>query len=133
VNVFEINTRNYYREHLREVDTDVNLDGLVANLEQTFKYTDPPLRRVKRHFDFPTLKKAGVYVIDFIGNGRSSRALIRKVRLHHLVRGTPAGQVFTVLDDSHRVVKDATLWLSGPEYPADERGAMLGPFRTDPT
>ena len=31
VKVFEINTRNYYRENLREVNTDINLDGLVAN------------------------------------------------------------------------------------------------------
>lgn len=132
VKVFEINTRNYYRDHQREVDTDVNLDGLVANLEETRDYTDPPLRRVTRHFDFPTLKKAGVYVIDFIGNGRSSRALVRKGRLHHLVHTSPAGQVFTVLDDSHHVVKDATLWLSGREYMPAGDGSILVPFSTDP-
>src|SRR5262249_26577582 len=46
VKVFEINTPNFYREHQREVDTDVNLDGLVANGEQTHAYAEPPLRRV---------------------------------------------------------------------------------------
>jgi hypothetical protein len=132
VKVFEINTQNYYREHQREIDTDVNLDGLVANFEKTYNYTEPPLRRVMQHFDFPTLSRAGVYVIDLIGNGRSSRALVRKGRLHHLLQTTPAGQLFTILDENHKPVKGATLWLSGHEYHAGKEGRISVPFSTNP-
>lgn len=132
VKVFEINTQNYYREQRREVDTDINLDGLVANIEQTHKYTDPPLRRIARKFEFPTLNKAGVYVIDLIGNGRSSRALVRKGKLQHLVETTPAGQLFTVLDENHKVVNEATLWLAGHEYKAGKEGPISVPFSTNP-
>ncbi len=132
VKVFEINTRNYYREHGREVDTDVNLDGLVANVEQTHTYNDAPLRRVPRSFEFPQLSKPGVYIVDFIGNGRSSRALIRKGRLRHLVRTGAAGQIFTILDEQGRQVKDATLWLAGHEYTAGEEGTINVPFSTSP-
>ncbi|HKI18360.1 MAG TPA: hypothetical protein VKA15_10790, partial [Isosphaeraceae bacterium] len=132
VKVFEINTQNYYREHQREVDTDINLNGLVANVEQTHNYADPPLRRITRRFEFPTLNKAGVYVIDLIGNGRSSRALVRKGRLYHLVQTTPAGQVFTILDEHHKQVKDATLWLAGHEYKTGKEGLINVPFSTNP-
>ena len=132
VKVFEINTRNYYREHQREVDTDVNLDGLVANVEQTHTYNDPPLRRVARKFEFPQLTKPGVYVVDFIGNGRSSRALIRKGRLRHLVRTGAAGQVFTILDEQGKQVKDASIWLAGHEYTAEKDGSIVVPFSTAP-
>jgi hypothetical protein len=132
VKVFEINTQNYYREHQREVDTDINLDGLVANVEQTHNYADPPLRRITRRFEFPTLNKAGVYVIDLIGNGRSSRALVRKGRLYHLVQTSAAGQVFTILDEHHKQVKDATLWLAGHEYQAGKEGLINVPFSTNP-
>ena len=59
VKVFEINTQNFYRTQQHEVDTDINLDGLVANAEQTLTYTDPPLRRLARHFEFATLEQAG--------------------------------------------------------------------------
>ena len=52
VKVFELNTLNFYRTQLREADTDVNLDGLVANTEQTHAYNEPPLRRVARRFEF---------------------------------------------------------------------------------
>ena len=46
--VFEINTFNYYQKTQREVDASINLDGLVANHELTHKYSENPLRRVRR-------------------------------------------------------------------------------------
>ncbi|NQU24829.1 MAG: hypothetical protein HQ567_26400 [Candidatus Nealsonbacteria bacterium] len=132
VKVFEINTQNFYRQNLAEVDTDVNLDGLVANEEKTYEYNDPPLRRVSRHFEFASLAKPGVYVVDFIGNGKSSRALVRKGRLHTLVRIGTAGHVFTVLDEANRKVPKATLYLAGHEYTAGKDGTITVPFSTNP-
>ncbi len=132
VKVYEINTVNFYRTHKREVDTDINLDGLVANTEQTQAYGEPPLRRVARRFEFPQLNRPGVYVIDFIGSGKSSRALVRKGRLRPIVAPSTAGHKVTVVDDADRPVKDATLWLGGQEYHADKDGAILIPFSTNP-
>lgn len=132
VKVFEINTKNYYRENKREVDTDISLDGLVANSETTHNYAEPPLRRMPRHFDFPQLTKPGVYVVDFIGGGKSSRALIRKGRLRPLVTTTTAGQSIVVVNDANQQVKDAAVWLSGQEYAANDKGAIMVPFTTQP-
>ena len=132
VKVFEINARNYYRDHLSDVDTDINLDGLVANEERTVAYAEPPLRRVARHFDFPKITKPGVYVIDFIGNGKSSRVLVRKGKLRHLVRTSIAGHVFTVMDGDNKHLKDATVWLAGHEYKPDAEGRITVPFSTSP-
>jgi len=133
VKVFEINARNFYRIHAREIDTDINLDGLVANDEQSHAYEESPFHRVTRHFEFPKLDRPGIYVIDFIGNGQSSRALIRKGSLRHLVRTTAAGQAFTVLDDANAQVPNATLWTAGHEYAADDSGEILVPFSTNPS
>ncbi len=132
VKVYEINTENFYRDNLREIDTDVNLDGLVAGSEKTFKYTEPPLRRVRRHFDFPECDARGVYVIDFIGNGTSSRALIRKGKLRYLVRTSTAGHLFTVLDEANRKLPDASLVMSGQQYKADKDGVIVVPFSNQP-
>lgn len=132
VKVFEINAKNFYRQNGREVDTDINLDGLVANVEQSHQLQESPFRRVKRRFEFPMLDKPGIYVIDFIGNGQSSRALIRKGHLKHLVRTTPAGQAFTILDEDGKQVKDASLWVAGHEYQADDDGDIRVPFSTNP-
>ncbi len=132
VKVFEINTKNFYRTQAREVDTDINLDGLVPNIEQTHKYNDPPLRRTARKFEFPQLTKPGVYVIDFIGNGRSSRALIRKGDLKHLSRTSSAGQVVTILNEQNKKVMDGKVWLGGNEYTADKDGTITIPFSNSP-
>jgi hypothetical protein len=132
VKVFEINAVNFYRTQQREVDTDVNLDGLVANAEQNHPYSEPPLRRSARRFEFPQLSRPGVYVIDFIGAGKSSRALIRKGRLRPLVATGTAGQVVTVFDDANHPVKDASVWFGGLEYQPDKDGRVILPFSTSP-
>ncbi len=132
VKVYEVNTMNYYRELQREVETSINLDGLVANQETPNNYDDPPLRRVRRTFDFPTLKNPGVYVVDFIGNGKSSRAVIHKGRVRALERSSAAGHIFTVLDESNTKQKTASIWLSGHEYKSSADGDILIPFTNAP-
>ena len=132
VKVYEVNTFNFYQQNQREVNTDINLDGLVANTEQTFQYQEPPVRRVSRHFEFPELAKPGVYVIDFIGNGKNSRAVIRKGQLRYLLRASTVGHVFTVLDERNQMLKDASLWLAGHEYRAAEDGTIAVPYSTQP-
>ncbi len=133
VKVFEINTLNFYRDKGVEIGADINLDGLVANEEQVFTYTDPPIRRIKRELPpFASLNKRGVFIIEFIGNGQSSRALIRKGQLRMLTRTSAAGQVFTILDESNRKVPTATLWFGGREYAPDKEGVITLPFSNAP-
>lgn len=132
VKVYEINSHSLLRKQQREVNTDINLDGLVANQEQTHSYDEPPLRRVRRQFPFPKLKRRGVYVIDFIGNGRSSRVLIRKGRLHALMRLSSAGHVFTVLNEAHEPQTKASIWMGATEYRSDKQGAIVVPYSNQP-
>ena len=132
VKVYRINALNYFKDRRREVNTNINLDGLIPNQERTYEYTDAPLRRVRRHFDFETLNKPGVYVIDFIGNGKSSRAMIQKGKLRHIVRTTPSGQSFIVFDENNRRLPDASLWMGDRLYTADANGEIVVPFSTRP-
>lgn len=132
VKVFEINTFNYYRKFQREIDTNISLDGLVPNSEQTFDYDNNPALRVRREFKFDDLSRPGVYVIDFIAGGKSSRALIRRGRLSALGQPTAAGQQFRVFDQNQQIVKDASLWIAGRNYEADQQGLITVPFSNQP-
>lgn len=133
VKVFEINTFTYYQAQAREIDGSLDLDGLVASDEQTHTYTEAPLRRVRRSFTFPALNRAGVFVVEFIGNGKSSRAVIRKGGMHLLERVGAAGHVFSLVDEDAGLLKDATLWLGGREFRPDDHGAITVPFTAEPT
>jgi hypothetical protein len=132
IKVFRINTQNYYRKFKRAVNADINLDGLVPNHEESHQYTDAPALIENRNFKFPQIKKRGVYVVDFIAGGKSSRAIIRKGNLQAVDQVTGAGQLFTVFDQSGSVVSDASLWIAGREYLANAEGQILVPFSTNP-
>lgn len=130
--VFEVDTLNYYREVGKEVDAAINLDGLVANIESTFAYQESPLRRVRRRFELPALAAPGVYVVELIGNGTSSRAVVHKGRLQYTQRLSAAGHALRVLDERGNLLRDAHAWFGGRDYAADADGEIVIPFSTKP-
>ncbi len=132
VKVFEINALNYYLENHKEVDASIPLDGLVASHETTHTYDDGPFVRVRRHFDFPSISRPGVYVIEFIGNGLSSRAVIRKGRMRFTQENGPAGHVLRVFDEDGGALTNASVYLGAREYVADEEGKIHIPYSTRP-
>jgi hypothetical protein len=132
VKVYEINTFNYYRETGQPLNLALNLDGLVASSERRVQYQETSEHRVARTFEFPELKSRGAYVVELIGNGKSSRALVQKGRLGLLQEITPAGHAFSVLDETGRRLPEARAWLGGREFAAGADGRILVPFSTDP-
>ena len=133
VKIYEINALNVYLATGREIGTGLKLDGLVAGNEKELVYEESPFRRVRREFAFPELAgKRGAWVIELIGGGRSSRALIRKGGLHYLSRQGVGGTVLSILDEADQPVRGASAWLAGREYKADKQGGITIPYSTSP-
>ncbi|HIE71797.1 MAG TPA: hypothetical protein EYP98_17360, partial [Planctomycetes bacterium] len=132
VKVFAIDSYRYHVEQQKAVDASIELDGVVANYEQTYNYDDAPMRRVKRSFDLPMLKDPGTYVVEFVGNGISSRAVVHKGGLRMVERTSAAGQLVRVYDELGQHIEGASAWFGGREYTTDERGEILMPFSTNP-
>ena len=132
VKVYEINTLNYYRQTGQPLNLAINLDGLVASSERRVEYKETTERRVARTFALPELAQRGAYVVELIGNGKSSRALVQKGRLGVLQEVTAAGHAFTVLDESNHKLPDARGWLGGREFTPGADGRILVPFSTAP-
>ncbi|MCB9880235.1 MAG: hypothetical protein H6832_00150 [Planctomycetes bacterium] len=132
VKVFEVDAFNFIRANWRDVDAAVDLDGLVANDEKTYTYSEPASRRVLRHFELPALDRPGVYVVELIGNGMSSRAVIQKGRLRFTERTGAAGHVFRVFDESGAAHPEARIWFGNRDYIAGKNGEIVLPFSTKP-
>lgn len=134
VKVFRIDPLAYFQHMKREVNTDLDLDGLAASHELVIKLAEPPVRRVRKTIDLPMCGRAGTYVIDLIGNGMSSRALVEKGRLRHVLRIGAAGHVVTITDEAGAPLPGplARAWIGDREYIADERGQFVVPFSTAP-
>jgi hypothetical protein len=134
VKIYELNALNFFLTQKRQLNTDLNLDGLVANSEQTHTYETGPFKRTRQNFKFPDLKsRRGAWIIEFIGGGRSSRALVRVGQWQTVQRTGPSGDLLTALDESGKAVPDAVIWLDGRRYTLDEKlGGIVVPFTAQP-
>ena len=137
VKVFRINTLSYFLAKGAEVDTSLDLDGMIASGDELdLTFDTPPLRRVRTRIALPACKRPGTYIVELIGNGRSSRALVRKGALQHAVRVGAAGLVVTIMNQNGVPLPDACLWLGGremrPREGGDDAAAITIPFSTRP-
>ncbi len=132
VKVYRIDAYAYLKAVGKDVDASIDLDGVVANEEQVVQYSEPPLRRVRRQFQPDSLNQPGTYVVEFVGNGMSSRAVVQKGRLDVLSRIGAAGHVFSVFDENGQPVRDAVAFCAGREIVADDRGELAVPFSPEP-
>ncbi len=130
VKIYEVNALNFFLTQHRQLNTDVNLDGLVANSEQTHTFDSGPFKRTRQTFKFPALTgKRGAWIVEFIGGGRSSRALVRTGQWQVLQSSGPSGDMLAVIDERGDQVKDAVAWLDGRKLVRDEKlGRIVVPF-----
>lgn len=131
MNVFQINAENYYRQFESEIGTDLKLDGLVPTEQKVFQYDENPILRKQRLFKLDSITEPGVYVVDLIGNGVNSRALLRIGHLNVFVNETIAGHSIRVVDQSGQLVSDASIWFGGDTY-KPEGGRLLIPYSNSP-
>ena len=132
VRVFRINTVAYFQARGGDVDLGLDLDGLAAGWEEVRPATHPPMRRVRERIELPACDRPGTYVVELIGNGRASRALIRKGDLRATTRPSPAGVAVTILDEAGQARPGAWVWLGGRDHRPREDGTITLPFSTRP-
>ena len=128
--IFELNTLGYYLQHFQEIDTSINLDGLIAREENQISLEDSsPFMKCRKEFSFPSINKSGVYVVEIIGNGISSRALIRKGELHLVESMNENGHCFHILNEKYELLKQSSIYLHGNSYKSnEENGEIIIPF-----
>ncbi len=133
IKVFRINALAYFLARGTEVDTSLDLDGMVAGDERTRSFAAPSIQRTRITIDLPGCARPGTYVVELLGNGKSSRALIRKGALRHTTRISAAGPTLSLFDEAGRFLPDARVWMGGREYLPREDGEISIPFSTSPT
>ena len=106
VKIYEINTENYYYNHQSEnFDNTISVEGILPTFEEIYNYSDKPQILNRKKITLSKIpKKRGIYIIEFIGNGHVSRAVI-------ICKGENTG-----------------IWLNNIFYPSKEDGSILIPF-----
>ena len=128
IKVFEFNTLTYYRKTLKPFDTSIDLDGLESKITRKYEFNLPANCKRKEKFVFEELAgRVGLFIFEFVGNGRSARAVVKKGSLSLIHRSTPAGHLAYIIDDSRNICKEpgTGLWLENKFYPAKEDGTIF--------
>ena len=133
VRIYAINTLAHFRESSSKISASIDLDGLVANHERKLKYNLPADRRHIERIDLPELQGRGVWVIDLLGGGQRSRAVIRKGDLIALNRSTDAGQVFQVVDENGKICAIGPPRAEWPKIPSQGRRDIASILRKKPS
>lgn len=123
---------------MKTFDTSIDLDGLESTVNKTFDYSElPPNYMSRKTFEFPELNgRVGLFIVEFVANGRSARAVVKKGSLSLIFRSTVAGHLLYILDDKKEICKggdahdDKTgVFFEKKFYEADkEKGTIFIPY-----
>ena len=140
VKCYEINTENYYLKNPGPFDNSMSLEGINPE-EQPLEYCPSEnAMQIKRHqFTFERLNRQsrGVFVIEFMGNGISSRAVVRRGGLSYLEQKTISGHLLTLISEDNAVCvpgdqsqpeSSTGVWLSGRFLRANAQGQVVIPY-----
>jgi hypothetical protein len=126
--IYRINARNLLALQKRNVSTDIDLDGLVANLEKRLVFSQPADRRHREVVELPELAGGGVWVVDAIAGGMRSRAMIHKGHLHALQSRSDGGDVLRIFDADGKHVPTAKALYGSLELEPNASGEIIVPF-----
>ena len=130
VRVLELNPKNYYLKNLNEITSNIEVDGLVPSFERTLQYNHGPSIRSVETFEFPELSgKLGIFIIEFFGNGRKSRVIIKKGSLRYVSKDTISGNLIYILNEDNEICKSGGIYIDNRFFEVDpEDGHITIPF-----
>jgi hypothetical protein len=131
IKIYEFNAENYYRAKMAEFNCQIDLDGLEPTFERVEEFKESVQKKFRHLFDIPEIqKKPGLYVIDFISNGISSRAVVKKGSLSLVHTVAREGHICHILDEDRNICHDKStaIWFSNKYFKSDEKGKIVIPY-----
>lgn len=131
IKIYYINSIAYYLNKNTEFTPEIDLDGLVANQEIWFYYNQTQLIKHREEFNFESLKnQRGTYIIDFIGNGKQTRALINLGQLRYVEKLNEIGHEIYIFDEYNQACNDTKsgIYIDNQFYSANQNGFSLIPY-----
>lgn len=128
VRVYEMNSLAFHRTNEGRLDTDVELDGLIATHEETIQYDRPAIERHRETIAIPQASGRGVWIVDLVGKGLRARTLIRRGDLQTVRSSDANGMQITVLDENRNPIPSARIYVGNQEFAANENGRVFLPM-----
>jgi hypothetical protein len=110
VNIFQVNTENYYRKNKKEIPATIDLEGLMSAKTQILNLPENPILLTEKEITLEGLgaTSRGVYIVELIGGGISTRVMIKKGSLTLVSESAKGMTMFFVLNEKKEVCKEQT-------------------------
>ena len=133
LSIFTINTENYYLDKKQPITSLINVEGLLTSSEMLFNYNEKPQKRHRQRINLELIpnNKRGVYLIEIIGNGVSSRAIIKKGTLNLISRTTSKGKLCYIINEKNEIMKsnNTYIWYNENKYKCEtDKGMIVIPY-----
>ena len=136
ISIYEINTENYYLEKKAPLNSLIDIEGIISSQSMDIKIDggENPLKHIRKTIELDQIKKgkAGVYLVEILGTGISSRIIIKKGRLNLITRNTSEGILCQITNEKHEILKDdkTYLWYNDIKFNCEPKeGLILLPYK----
>ncbi len=119
-NTAELLIRIYELEGAEGDSPSIDLDGLVPHKTRTISFEQAPLVLHRESIDLPELTGAGQWIVEFVSNQISARALVRKGNITPHVTRTAAGQTIRLFDEKSQPLAEFSLELGSETFTAKD-------------
>ena len=135
ISIYEINTENYYLQKKAPLNSLINIEGIIASksMDINIESGENPLKRIRKTIELDIPKgKPGVFLIEILGNGISSRIIIKKGRLNLITRNTSKGVKCQIINEKNEIVKDEKTYIlyNGHKFTCEPKeGLIILPYK----
>lgn len=149
VKTYELNCESYYiKNNRKDIPIDLNLEGLVPSFKDVYTFNKKSSNLFYRTFLLSDntsnandksnkiqSNKRGTYIIEFIGNGKCSRAFVKIGSLSLYYKIDKRGIIFYIINENNEIVKKPVdnakrgIWIKDRFYSisTDDNGILV-PF-----
>lgn len=132
MSIYEINTENYYLNKKMPITSLIVVEGLITEAEYTYSFTEKSTKIERRSFILDKIpKRRGVFLVEIVGNGISTRLIIKKGALNLVSRYTSKGRMCYIINEKNEICKgkNTSIWYNEIKYESvPDKGTILIPY-----
>ena len=136
VSTYEINTENYYLETKAPLNSLFNIEGIIAsnNMDIKIEGGENPFKRIRKTIELNQIEKGkpGIFLVEILGKGISSRIIIKRGRLNLITRNTSKGVLCQIINENNKIMKDdkTYLWYNNIKFTCEPKeGIFVLPYK----
>ena len=136
ISIYEINSENYYLETKAPLNSLFNIEGIIAsnNMDIKIEGGENPFKRIRKTIELNQIEKGkpGIYLVEILGKGISSRIIIKRGRLNLITRNTSKGLLCQIINENNEIMKDdkTYLWYNNIKFSCEPKeGIFVLPYK----